>query len=59
MNTTNTTFKRIEVGTKFLFKGNSYRKVSKTSAFKMLPSGRGDTANYIPFTRSASVLAEK
>lgn len=54
MNTT-TTFKRLAVGTNFNWKGVNYRKVTNNSAFRLKENGRGDTANYIPFTRSAAV----
>lgn len=52
-----TTFKRLEVGANFSFKGENFRKSSKGGAFRLKQDGRGETHAEVKFTRSASVFA--
>lgn len=57
---TNSQFKRLEIGTQFTSTSNGtngqrFRKVSKSGAYRVLPSGRGQTHAQVKFSRSAAV----
>jgi hypothetical protein len=51
-------FKRLEAGTYFADKrgGQQYRKINSREAVRILPSGRGNVAQPIQFSRSANVV---
>ena len=48
-------FKRLEVGVKFSRDGVRYRKVGTRVAFKLKPSGTGETHIKLRFARSTMV----
>jgi hypothetical protein len=55
------TFKRVAIGENFTSNQNGstgtvYRKFSEKEAVRLLPTGRGDTANKVRFSRSHAVL---
>lgn len=48
-------FKRLNVGTRFTYKGDRYRKIDTKRAFKLKPNGVGETHAKIHFNRSTNV----
>lgn len=52
------TFKRLNKGDKFNHKGENFRKVSERGAFRIKPSGTGETHAEVPFSRSALVALD-
>lgn len=48
-------FKRVEIGTRFSYKGDNYRKASNHGAFRLKESGRGETHAQIKFAKNTQI----